>query len=140
MDANVLSEPNIHREILNSKKYNYQIFTSHLAIGEAISNMILKQEKNEIINYFICIIKEHYRNGLIHIINSDFSHSHYCFFINNTSLTGTDAVHLSLAIEEPKCVSFITADSNFTNYKNLGKIIKNEFNRNFYIEKRNFEN
>lgn len=139
IDANVLSEVAIYREIFNSQRYNYQIFTSHLAIGEAISNMILKKENIETINRFISIIKQHYEKGLLNIINSDFSNSHYSFFIDNTSLTGTDVVHLSLAIEEPQCTSFITCDSNFTNYNNLGKIIKNKFNRNFSIEKRQFK-
>jgi hypothetical protein len=102
--------------------------------------MILKKENLETINRFISTIKQHCEKGLLHIINSDFSHFHYCFFIDNTSITETDAIHLSLAIEEPGCTSFITCDRNFTNYNNLGKIIKEQFNRNFHIEKREIEN
>ena len=107
-DACVLDDRRVYEELIN-KHPPKESFISHLALGEALGNCLLKG--TEAASAFFELIEKF--QGLIRIIGNDNIDSELDVIKNDTSirLSITDSIHLATAFKN-QCIVFVTADKN----------------------------
>ncbi len=144
-DSNTLTIADCQKEIYNLSGTGFVGLTSHLAVGEAISNEILLDDdlgEGEIAykaEQFIRFLLEQKENGCLRFVGADGDKSAIRYLLDNTELSLSDAHHFAIAIKA-KCVSLISTDPDLYGLPR-GKIeaIKKLFGLDeFIIEKREF--
>ena len=104
---------NTYAEMINSEHKSY---TSHLAIGEACANCLLKAGKTrdyELLNLFIDLLKKLRNLGVLEVVGNDGVEvllSKIKEILPAFSVT--DSIHLATALREQCCI-FRTIDNDF---------------------------
>jgi len=109
---------NTYAEIIN---YGHKSYTSHLAIGEACANCLLKAGKTrdyELLDLFIDLLKKLRNLGVLEIVGND-GVDVLLSKINEIlpAFSITDSIHLATALREQCCI-FRTTDKDFIGLTN----------------------
>lgn len=102
-----------------------ECITSHLAIGEALSNLIVKGESEEACKQFVMLIHTLHRERKLEIVQHDDVLVCCDTLLSDIKerlgrIDGTDAIHIAMAIKK-KCNEIVTSDQDIIG--NRGKLI-----------------
>jgi len=116
-------DPKIHAQIINDNpKQNIMSVTSHLALGEALGNVLFK--KKEQVDAFTGLIQSYCEAGLLVVKDNDSIEEHLLKIKEHRfEMNFSDSVHLATALKNG-CEQLHTSDGDFdyepAKYRALG--------------------